>query len=158
MEGLVRKMKAKLVRTVIFLLGVVLSGVFVRAGLSKIPDPGSFRKTLEGFQLLPAALVMPFSLWIPWLELSLGVFYWVRGFRLASLYGTMLLLAMFCAALSYASIRGIEMDCGCFGASAGATSAHHGLLRNAFLMTAGCLLIFREMRERSRTAAFIENP
>jgi Methylamine utilisation protein MauE len=146
-----REMRARIPGFVVLLLGVILSGAFVSAGVLKIPDPASFRKAVEGFQFLPAGLVPPFSWWIPWLELFLGIFYWLRCFRLASLYGMMFLLGAFCLLLLYAAARGIEIDCGCFGASAGTASLEQNLLRNFFLMGAGSCLIFRTAKERSRT-------
>lgn len=143
-------MRVRIPGFVAFVLGVCLSGAFISAGVLKIPDPASFRKAVEGFQFMPASLVPPFSWWIPWLELFLGAFYWLRGFRLASLYGMTFLLGMFCIVLLCAAARGIETDCGCFGASAGVASLEQNLLRNLFLMGAGGCLIFRTVKERSR--------
>ena len=94
---------------------LVLGGIFLVSGLAKIADPVRFLLTLREFRLLPGTMEVFLALYLPWLEFVLG---------LATILGILqrtsaLLLAglngIFVLALASVLLRGIEVDCGCFG-------------------------------------------
>ena len=98
-----------------FLLRVTIGGIFTVSGLSKIADPISFYSTLMGFRILPDFLLNFAAVFLPWLELLLGL-----SVVLGVLYttGALMLAALNTAfALAIVSViaRGIDIDCGCFG-------------------------------------------
>lgn len=87
--------------------------------MDKIQAPGAFVDAVRAFHLLPAVLVEPFALVVPWLELLVGL-YVVSGFlsRVAAA-GSIALLSMFVAALGTALATGDTAHaCGCFGQGA----------------------------------------
>lgn len=98
---------------------VGLGGLFVYSAWSKIEDPGLFADMVVRYDMLPMATVGIFALTLPMLELLTGLMLvFTKWLREAALLVTAL-LAMFLTALTVAVVRGLEIDCGCFGVSAG---------------------------------------
>ena len=59
---------------------------------------------------------------LPYLELLLGLYLLVGLFTRVSAWATNVLTLLFLLALLQGALRGLEIDCGCFGSSAGETS------------------------------------
>jgi protein-disulfide isomerase len=103
------------------------AAVFGWAGLSKIGDPAATARAVRAFRLLPEALVGPVAHGLPPFELVLAALL-VAGVatRVVGLIAE-IALAVFVAAIASAGLRGLRIDCGCFGG--GGTVAHtHYLL------------------------------
>ena len=98
-----------------FIFRIIVGGIFLLAGLAKISDPVRFLLTLREFQLFPEVLVRFLTVYLPWLEFVLGLFL-ILGilYRPSSLILACLNIVFTLAILSVI-IRGIEVDCGCFG-------------------------------------------
>lgn len=121
---------------------VVLGLVFVAAALPKLWDPPGFAKAIWAYNLVPAALLNPMALALPWLELLVGLALclgvWVR----AAAAWTATLLVAFGLALSINLARHHPVDCGCFGARAQRTEAERlADMRLDLLRDAGLLLL-----------------
>ncbi len=126
---------------------LVLGGIFLVSGLAKIADPVRFLLTLREFQVLPGAMEVFLALYLPWLEFVLGL-----GTILGILHRTSALLlaglnGLFILALASVLIRGIEVDCGCFGLLADVLhlpdlADWKAVVRNLVFMAMG-LVIFR---------------
>lgn len=106
---------------------LVVGGVWIWAGVAKLPDPALSVESVRAYELLPASLVEPVGHLLPPLEAVLGAAL-VLGLmtRGAALISAVLLIA-FVIGVASVWARGIEIDCGCFGdggARAGATSAY----------------------------------
>lgn len=92
-----------------------MGGIFLTAGLAKIGDPIRFFSTLLKFQLFPGSIIPFLAVYLPWLEfllglsLVLGVLHRTSGLMLA------VLNVLFALAILSLVLRGIEVDCGCFG-------------------------------------------
>lgn len=121
--------------------GLIVSGVFIYAGVLKIADPAVFREALDSYRIVPTSTLAVFSYWIPWVEFCLGGFFWIPAFRRASLTGFVSLLLIFSAALLQAAWRGLEIGCGCFGSPSLDSEIHWALLRNAILTFATLWLV-----------------
>jgi putative oxidoreductase len=97
-------------------LRLAVGGIFLVAAVSKIAAPGDFVESVRAYHLLPASLVVPFALVLPWIEL-LAAAYLLLGFMTrvgAIAAGAM--LAMFIVALADALLTGNTAHaCGCFG-------------------------------------------
>jgi len=103
----------KSVRPLVFRF--VLGFLFMTAGLAKIADPISFFSTLMGFRLFPDLFLPLLTVTLPWLELILGLML-LTGLMIRP--GSLLLLMLniaFSIIILTVVIRGIEIDCGCFG-------------------------------------------
>jgi len=101
--------------TLSFLCRLILGGIFLLAGLSKIPDPASFLLTMRGFEIFPDVLERFFAVYIPWLELVLGLCLVLGLLQRAAALLFSLLISGFTLAILSVMARGIVIDCGCFG-------------------------------------------
>jgi uncharacterized membrane protein YphA (DoxX/SURF4 family) len=99
--------------TLVFRL--ILGGVLLVAGALKVSDPYSSATSVRAYQILPVDLANFLGFILPFAEVAIGIFLivgiWVRLNALAG--GA--LMVMFIIAIGQAWIRGISLDCGCFG-------------------------------------------
>ena len=94
---------------------VVLAGVFLYGGYTKLQAELQFASAIAGYRLLPDKLILPVASYLPWLEIILGLLLltgWYSRF-VAGFAGA--LLAFFIIIMTITYFRGIEADCGCFG-------------------------------------------
>jgi putative oxidoreductase len=102
---------------------LVLGGVFLVAGATKIPNPGSLAASIRSYELaLPEWFVSLSAFALPYLEVLLGLYLLAGLFTKTSAWATNVLTVVFFVALLQGAARGLEIDCGCFGSSAGETS------------------------------------
>src|SRR5512145_110765 len=94
--------------------------LFLSACWHKILHPESFALDVATYQFLPRYAVHLFAIFIPWLELVVGVCLLI-GFRVraAALLVWMMLLS-FTIALGWALYLGLDMSCGCFASQSAA--------------------------------------
>jgi uncharacterized membrane protein YphA (DoxX/SURF4 family) len=94
---------------------LILGGVLLVAGALKVSDPYSSATSVRAYQILPVDLANFLGFVLPFAEVAIGIFLivgiWVRLNALAG--GA--LMVMFIIAIGQAWIRGISLDCGCFG-------------------------------------------
>jgi putative oxidoreductase len=107
------------------LLSIALGLIFVYAAIPKILEAGDFARDIRNYRILPVWSYNLVALWLPWIELlgGLGLVsgIWKKG-------GAMVLLVMlvvFTAAVISAVVRGLDIDCGCFGHTAGQIAKAH---------------------------------
>lgn len=93
----------------------VLGAVFIVASVDKIAYPAAFAESITAYGLVPYPLVNLLALFIPWLELLCGLAL-LAGNALRPNGATLAaLLALFVVAIASALLRGLTIDCGCFG-------------------------------------------
>jgi putative oxidoreductase len=98
---------------------VVLGGVFLVAGATKIANPGSLAAAIRSYELpLPEWFVSLSTHALPYLEVLLGLYLLAGLFTKISAWTTNGLMVLFLLALLQGAVRGLEIDCGCFGPSA----------------------------------------
>jgi uncharacterized membrane protein YphA (DoxX/SURF4 family) len=106
-----RRSEATLLLTCRFVSG----GALLLAGVLKLRNPDVFMLSIKGFDLAPVAVIPYAAYLVPWLEVACGLllFYglWARA---AAMLATVLYL-LFTAAVISAILRGMSLDCGCFG-------------------------------------------
>ena len=94
---------------------LILGGVLLVAGALKVSDPYSSATSVRAYQILPVDLANLLGFVLPFAEVVIGIFLivgiWVRLNAIAG--GA--LMVMFIIAIGQAWIRGISLDCGCFG-------------------------------------------
>ena len=103
-------------RALILAARLGLGAVFLFAAYSKLKLPWiSFAATVYAYQLLPDGAVVFVARALPWFELLLGVLL-ILGIQLrwVAAAASVLLLAFF-AVLVRSYVRGMDIDCGCFG-------------------------------------------
>ncbi|HEY7724431.1 MAG TPA: MauE/DoxX family redox-associated membrane protein [Anaeromyxobacteraceae bacterium] len=108
-------------KTLRLLARLFVGGLFLYAAATKLPDMAGFAVDVANYRLLPPALVPFAAVAVVGLELLVGALLlldvWVRP---AALLATAL-LGLFTGGLTQALLRGIDLDCGCFGAGTRAT-------------------------------------
>jgi uncharacterized membrane protein YphA (DoxX/SURF4 family) len=94
-----------------------LAALFLYAGAVKLADPAGFAVDIANYRVLPAWLVPPLAAMLPGVEIACGAcLLWPRARRSAA-WLTLALLGAFTLAVGQALARGINLECGCFGAS-----------------------------------------
>jgi putative oxidoreductase len=103
---------------VVFVLSLALAAVFIYAGVDKVRDPLQFADSVAAFTILPATFINLLALSIPSFEVACGVLLLWSPTRRVGALAVVVISAMFFIALSSALLRGLTLDCGCFGAGA----------------------------------------
>jgi len=94
---------------------VVVGGLLVAAGALKVGHASNLAASIAAFRLLPATIVGPLALALPYLELLLGAYLVVGLFtRVAAALASAQFL-LYAAAIASAVVRHIPANCGCFG-------------------------------------------
>jgi uncharacterized membrane protein YphA (DoxX/SURF4 family) len=101
---------------------VVLGGIFVYASSSKLVDPRPFVTIIWNYRLLPPGAVNAVAIFLPWLELLVGIGLIVGWKRHAAAAWATALLVVFTVALLVNAVRGLDVACGCFSTSSEDTS------------------------------------
>jgi len=103
-------------------VAVVLGGLFVYASSGKLVDPRPFVTIIWNYRLLPAGPVNLVAIFLPWLELLVGIGLIVGLARRAAAAWATVMLATFTIALLVNAVRGLDVACGCFSTSSEDTS------------------------------------
>jgi putative oxidoreductase len=101
------------------LLRWILGLIFLYAGFAKVLDPTGFAQAVDNYRLLPGWLVYPAAVFLPWVEVVVGLSL-LSGVLLRG--GALLasgLLGVFAVALFVSLIRGLDIACGCFSPANG---------------------------------------
>jgi putative oxidoreductase len=131
-----------------WLLRFSVAALFLFAAISKLVDPSLFAQQIANYQLTPWPVTALLSVFLPALELCVGICLLVGRWESGALVWVAAMLTIFSAALLSAIVRGLSIDCGCFGRSVENTGTLWPLIRNlAFLAVTG-ILWFSRRRER----------
>ena len=145
-------LESKRIRFAVLAARLLMAGIFIYASIDKIAHPAAFAKDVYNYQILPDALINLTALVLPWLELLLGLCLltgiWLPG-AVLTVNG---LLLVFLAALVFNLARGLDVNCGCFGAGGLGPSMSTGgyLLRDMAFLALGGFLFFSVFRNRFR--------
>jgi putative oxidoreductase len=115
-------------------LRIVLAGLFALAGGLKLLDPAAFAAEIHRYQLIPWWGCALLALLLPWLEICVGIGLLTRSFSRGALVWVTALLIIFSLALLSAMLRGLSIDCGCFGRLWQSTGTFWPLVRNGVLL------------------------
>ena len=94
---------------------LVVGGVWVVAGVLKLPEPAANVRAVRAYQLLPEAVVPLVGHALPLLEVLVGACLLLGLLTRASAVLSALMLLAFVVGISSAWARGLQIDCGCFG-------------------------------------------
>jgi uncharacterized membrane protein YphA (DoxX/SURF4 family) len=126
---------------------LVVGGVLVAAGLMKLPDPAGSVRAVRAYDLLPESVVPTIGHGLPIFEVCVGVLLIVGlGTRIVAVLAGLLMVA-FIIGISAAWLRGLQIDCGCFGGGGYAADATRKypweIARDVGLLAASGLLVAR---------------
>jgi len=101
-------------RWVILAFRIVLGIVFLYSSFEKIRDPGNFASNIQNYQFLPYSITNLFSIFLPWVELYVGICLILGVFVDGAAFLSTGMMVMFIIALGQALARGLDIECGCF--------------------------------------------
>lgn len=94
---------------------LILAGLWIYAGATKVTDLAGSGRAVVAYRLLPFEVAQAIGAALPFVEIALGMLLLVGlSTRLAAAASSALLVA-FIAGISSAWARGLSIDCGCFG-------------------------------------------
>lgn len=102
-------------KAMLWVFRLVVGGVFIWAGLLKIMDPLEFAQNVANYRVFPRDLSFFIALVLPWLEVLCGILVIFGIFRSASSLLLSGLLGIFLILITVTILRGLDVDCGCFG-------------------------------------------
>jgi uncharacterized membrane protein YphA (DoxX/SURF4 family) len=102
-------------RNVLLIFRLIVGGVFIWAGISKIADPLSFAQNVRNYQLVGPALSFLTAIFLPWVELIAGMWIIIGIYPRSSALLISCLLMFFILLVLITMARGLDVDCGCFG-------------------------------------------
>ena len=128
-------------------LRLLVAALFLFAAITKLFDPSSFAQQIANYQLTPWPATAVLSVFLPALELCVGICLLLGRGESGALVWLAILLMIFSAALLSAIVRGLSIDCGCFGRSVENTGTLWPLIRNlALFVVTGFLWFSRGMK------------
>jgi uncharacterized membrane protein YphA (DoxX/SURF4 family) len=97
-------------------LRAALGLVLLTAGVLKAHDgPTLTAISIAGYRILPGALVAPFAVGLPYVEILLGGYLIAGLFTRTAAWVAAFQFVVFAVAVSSLVLRHIHADCGCFG-------------------------------------------
>ncbi len=133
-----------------WLLRLALAAIYLIAAVPKILDPWGFALAIRNFRIFPLEIIPPLALWLPPFEL-LGAIAVVTGVAYrGGLAALGLLSAGFAAGIVSAMVRGLDIDCGCFGSLAKSSANLPHLLMNLVTAAAAFILLASAASTRGR--------
>jgi uncharacterized membrane protein YphA (DoxX/SURF4 family) len=131
-----------------WILRSAVAAVFVAAAIIKIADPAAFVASIQTYRLIPDGAAPILAVWLPWLELCAALAVFPRRQRSGASWLLLAMTFVFLAALGQAWLRGLDINCGCFGSAATVSaSAYSGYFaRDGLLIGAIAFLLWQERR------------
>ena len=122
---------------------LILGGIFIFASHDKILHPKAFAEVVYNYQILPEVLINVTAIFLPWLELLMGIFLIIGFWMPGTVIWSNILLVVYIGALGFNLARGLDINCGCFSSTRGSPISIGTILWDvAFLMLSGYLLFF----------------
>jgi uncharacterized membrane protein YphA (DoxX/SURF4 family) len=103
---------------IVLAISAAIAAVFIYAGIDKVHDPLQFADNINGFAILPAVFINLMALGLPPFEIGCGLLLLGPRTRQVGALAVAIISAMFFTALASALLRGLTLDCGCFGVGA----------------------------------------
>ncbi|MBE9501556.1 MAG: DoxX family membrane protein [Dehalococcoidia bacterium] len=119
-----------------------LAGVFIFAGMAKLPYVDTLIWEIKQYHILPHSLANAYGHVLPTLEIALGILLVMGLFLRISASVSVLVVLSFTIAKIVALARGLDISiCGCFG-SAGELLALHSLIIDFVLLALAFQILF----------------
>lgn len=121
---------------------LVIGFVFLYAGIIKVNDPGSFADSVANYKILPDYLINIVAIIIPWIELISGL---LIIFGVAVRENALViinLLGIFIILIIVSVLRGLNIDCGCFGTQTGTSIGLNKIIEDLLLLVPAIQLLF----------------
>ena len=131
----------------LWVLRVLLAGVFAYAAVPKLIDPSEFAVAIQNYRFLPEHLVGYAALFVPAFELVIALGLLLPDYQRGAALLATVMLVVFGAAMAQARWRGIDLSCGCFGAVLEAKVSWLTVIRTLALGALSAVLLFAAQRK-----------
>jgi uncharacterized membrane protein YphA (DoxX/SURF4 family) len=135
-------------KSILWVFRIVVGGVFIWAGLLKILDTLEFAQSIANYRVFSRDLSFLIALVLPWFEVLCGILVILGIFRSASSLCLSGLLGAFLILITVTILRGLDVDCGCFG-SIGRHVDYRLLLTDIVLLYMTLNIFVTSLRSRS---------
>jgi uncharacterized membrane protein YphA (DoxX/SURF4 family) len=136
------------------IVGLIVGGIFIYAGVIKVMDPVGFARDIDNYHMLPWALSVRLAFYLPWLEIFCGLAVLCGLFYRGGLLILTALISIFIIASIVAKARGLDITCGCFGhASKYLSFAWHLVLDFVLLAAVAFLWVSNRSERRSSSTS-----
>ena len=98
-----------------FAARLVIGGVWIVAGVLKLPDPAASVRAVRAYDLLPEAVVPTVGHLLPVVEVVVGTALVLGLLTRGGALVSALLFLVFVGGIASVWARGISIECGCFG-------------------------------------------
>jgi uncharacterized membrane protein YphA (DoxX/SURF4 family) len=148
-------LKRRLFLVLEWMCRLLVAGTFLLAAVPKLLDPVSFAKAIVNYRvilpLIGQGYVFPAAMFMPALEAVGALALLSNRWRRAGSLVCGALLIVFIVLIAQAVIRGLNIDCGCFGTGAvsralGAKVGLEKILENT-LWLAACVFVWRREKK-----------
>lgn len=116
---------------------ILVAAVFVAAAIPKLLDPLAFSEAIGNYRVFPYWSWNALAALVPMLELVAAAMLLCRSTRRAGALILGSLTLAFVALIASVIVRGVDVECGCFGQSVAAESVGWPLLLRDLLLLAG---------------------
>ena len=130
-----------------WILRLILACTFLYAAISKIIYPDDFFNSVRNYQLTPDPFSYLVAYFLPAFEIIVAILLFSPRFFSAAILSMEFLLIIFILALISVWIRGLDINCGCFG---GGVSGMYGvaIFRDVILLLICFILNLPKLRKK----------
>jgi putative oxidoreductase len=136
----------------VFAIALAVAAVFLYAGFDKVRDSLHFADSINAFDLLPHRVIDVLALGLPLYEIVCAGLILLPPTRRVGSLALMLASAMFFVALLSALLRGLTLDCGCFGTGVPSRSHMWIELGLDMLLVGGAAVVYLHSIARPRSS------
>lgn len=101
---------------------LIFGALFLYSGIVKLMEPKEFLQSIEAYRIVPYEVAWLTAYYLPPLEILVGLGVLIRPWRRASATLIAAMMLVFTTALIVAWVRGLDINCGCFGADSAASN------------------------------------
>ena len=136
------KKRKHLLRFFYHMARLILGVIFLYASYDKILHPKAFAEVIYNYQILPDGLINVTAIFLPWLEMLMGIFLIVGFLMPGTVIWCNILLVVYIGALCFNLARGIDVHCGCFSTTEGSSISIETILWDVAFLTLSAYLFF----------------
>jgi len=133
-------MKQKIINSAYTVVRLILAGLFIYAGVTKIINPADFASDVDHYRILPYFFVTVVAVILPWMEVICGGLLLANRWVQSSSLLVLLMMTVFIIAIASAMARGLDIECGCF--ASGATKVGLPKLIEDIVLWIGAFFVF----------------
>jgi len=125
---------------------LLVGGVFLYSGFIKALDHDRFQIDVYSYRILGYQGSVIVGVYLPYLEIICGLALLTKRLYAGALLILTLLMLTFIIFISSAWIRGLNINCGCFGWSENPTEYLEAIIRDVVLLMAIGILYFKDIK------------